>query len=80
MLIPEEPEDMWHAYNLVTVGDSVNQQLLGLYIIIINSKSNFGRVCGHTKAFGPTYPHIKEIVPIILFTSAPPWPLSESEG
>lgn len=23
VLIPEEPEDMWHAYNLVTVGDSV---------------------------------------------------------
>lgn len=23
MLIPEEPEDMWHAYNLVTKGDSV---------------------------------------------------------
>lgn len=23
MLIPEEPEDMWHAYNLVTLGDSI---------------------------------------------------------
>lgn len=23
VLIPEEPEDMWHAYNLVTVGDSI---------------------------------------------------------
>ena len=23
VLIPEEPEDMWHAYNLVTKGDSV---------------------------------------------------------
>ena len=22
-LIPEEAEDMWHAYNLVAVGDSV---------------------------------------------------------
>ena len=23
VLIPEEPEDMWHAYNLVALGDSV---------------------------------------------------------
>lgn len=22
-LVPEEPEDMWHAYNLITEGDSV---------------------------------------------------------
>lgn len=22
-LIPEEPEDMWHAYNLITEGDNV---------------------------------------------------------
>ena len=22
-LIPEEPEDMWHAYNLITSGDSL---------------------------------------------------------
>lgn len=22
-LIPEEPEDMWHAYNLISEGDSV---------------------------------------------------------
>lgn len=23
VLIPEEPEDMWHVYNLVSVGDSI---------------------------------------------------------
>ena len=23
VLVPEEPEDMWHAYNLVALGDSV---------------------------------------------------------
>ena len=23
VLIPEEPEDMWHAYNLVAMGDSI---------------------------------------------------------
>lgn len=22
-LIPEEPEDLWHAYNLISEGDSV---------------------------------------------------------
>lgn len=22
-MIPEEPEDMWHAYNLITTGDNV---------------------------------------------------------
>lgn len=27
-LIPEEPEDMWHAYNLITEGDSVKSSTI----------------------------------------------------
>lgn len=27
-LIPEEPEDMWHAYNLVTEGDNVRSSTI----------------------------------------------------
>jgi protein pelota len=23
VLVPEEPEDMWHAYNLIAVGDLI---------------------------------------------------------
>jgi len=35
-LIPEEAEDMWHAYNLVAVGDSLRsttiRYLMGYFI------------------------------------------------
>lgn len=29
-LVPEEPEDMWHAYNLVAVGDTLRSTTIRL--------------------------------------------------
>jgi len=34
VLIPEEPEDMWHAYNLVTAGDSIKSTTIRFGLII----------------------------------------------
>ena len=35
VLIPEEPEDMWHTYNLVTVGDILKSTTIR-YCVLIN--------------------------------------------
>ncbi len=34
-LLPEEPEDMWHTYNLIAVGDQVRATTLRWVLIII---------------------------------------------
>lgn len=33
VLIPEEPEDMWHAYNLIAEGDQVRSSTIRKVII-----------------------------------------------
>lgn len=33
-LLPEEPEDMWHAYNLIAAGDALKAAAVRLFCLL----------------------------------------------
>jgi len=54
-LIPEEPEDMWHAYNLIQVGDHVRSTTVRR----VQSETSSGKVVLHGLASSCVFTSIR---------------------
>ena len=47
-LLPQEPEDLWHAFNIIAVGDRVVAKTIRFVFIIKTRFSSFVFICMFT--------------------------------